>query len=97
MKAKEAETTRMQVEAHKQAAAHIPPVEDPHAADITNNYFIHHKPGEQGLKQVDQELKIQTEKYEAYRRSKAAGTPDKSGFQKTLVAPKDMPVALPAK
>jgi hypothetical protein len=70
-KQQSAQMAKMMNNLHNPLAS-IPKVEDPHAVTIDNTYFLGHKPGEQGLKQVDAELVVQTAKYEAYKREVAA-------------------------
>lgn len=56
------------------AAAKVPKVADPSAMDITPDYFLHHKPGEAGLKQMDVEMAKKKAAYAAYQKQVAAET-----------------------
>jgi len=74
----------------KSAEATIPKVADPNTVDVDPTYFIHHKPGEAGLKQMDAEMAKKRAAFEDYKRKVAAS-------KGTGVVPQDKPIAVPAK
>jgi hypothetical protein len=81
----------MMRQAHMGAAtAKIPVVADPNAMVIDNKWFINTKPGEQGLKQVDEEQKRKKAEYQAYLKKVAV-------VQGKAAVPQDKPVVAPAK
>jgi hypothetical protein len=65
-------------------------VPDPSAMVIENSYFIKTKPGEEGLKQVDERQKRMKAEYQAYQKKVAAS-------QGTTPVPQDKPIAVPGK
>jgi hypothetical protein len=72
MKAEEQKKQKEMMMQMKEQAHSRPKVQDPTIAEIDNSYFIKHKPGEEGLKQVDAEMTKKKAEYAAYQSSVAA-------------------------
>lgn len=61
---------QFQMEQNKLHASMPAPPPDPNAVEVRNDYFISHKPGEEGLKQNDKEYKEKEAKWQEYQRTR---------------------------